>query len=597
MKDKNYILDSLKNLDNYSINIETLASDICNKICKEYNIQKTDDLENNIKIILTNYRYGLVDNNMVVAKIDDVINSVIPLTPSTEETTPVDNKKSSSGGNKQPVPEINKEIKDNQSSNNVDIKTPSTEETTPVDNKKSSSGGNKQPVPEIKKENKDNHGSDIVDVDTDIVIETSGKYEDVESGVKSAEINIPSVVAPYSAPIEAAVSIGMSGINSALAGVKQLLIEVVNKLFQIDNDSSVLDSENSSFGDIKKIDVLSNRKGKKLADEKFFIELAEVNKNCKVENGIVTIGEYQYDIKKKKLYYNDSSVKVDIYIPETIMDIENKEERLKALSETNTVTLLAPSGLSSVSAGKPTTTYFNDYATNSIIITPYKDEMLMKKDKYASYVDPNYNMTNQVIETTKFTEAFTNQKSGSKNYIMGCSNGGYSAFKIGVSDTYDGVIVVNSVPIINGVQTPKGAEVTDENLKSYAESGKPILFISSAKDGEGKSIPDVAKGMEIMNSGRYDGINVKWATNNVDIDRNSPYVVSEEFWRFATNKGSGVSDTTDKLYAKQYTQHGSFYGMTRDFISKGLLDGNEYNNGVPFDWDEIIKYLSSLELN
>lgn len=614
MNDINYIVNYLSMLKDDSISVSNLANEICTQICKDLGITRTDELEKTINGLLTRYKNGEINDNAIIQSFENVLNTsnVVQNNVSNssyvnENISNVNNiNKTFSKIKEEDVSKDNKEndktpiiddevmeeneIKEDVSSSNVNtsfdnsnINGSISSTYTVVDKTVSNTDNSKKSlgekvlahVQEVSSNQGTNDSNAVVyDIDTDLISEIVNKCASVDSGISEASISVPGLVAKYASGVLAAAE-GVKSIVSSLNGFKGILLGAIASAGESDIDCNVSET---TWDDIQKLDVLSNRKGKKLADEKFFQELAEANKDCKVENGIVTIGKYQYNIKSKKLSWGDdkaSSVRVEFYIPESITDIENKEERLKVLSKTNTVTMLAPSSAASMSSGY----YFDEYSTNSIIIVP------VKEDKKLSYTHAKQYMVDKVVDSTEFAKGFTKQDSGCKNYIMGCSNGGSSAFKIGASDTYDGVIVVNSVPLIEGVKTPTKEEtMTDEELKSYANSGKPVLFISSAKDGDGDSVPNVDKGIKKMMS-EYPGINVKWTTNNVDIDKSNSYVFNDEFWdSFVTNHGLGVSDKTDKLYAGQYTGHGSFYGLARDFINAGLLDGNEYNNGKTFEW-------------
>lgn len=393
----------------------------------------------------------------------------------------------------------------------------------------------------------------VYETDTDFFATIADNCSAISSGIESAKITANGPMAKYAGETIAAAA-GVSAIGSVLNNFKSLILEIVSNASMIDADYN---NDNKSWDDIK-IDVLSNRNGMRLADENFFI-----SQGYKVENGVVTIDNYKYDINKKTLYYDGTSVKVEYYIPNSHPDI----------SKANTITVLAQSAGKSISSDK---SYgdLKSYKTNSIIIVPVKDG-----NAQLSYV--HNNMTEKVIESTKFAKVFAKQKSGCRNYISGCSSGGGSAFKIGASDIYDGVIPINTTPMIPGVGGGYAVDrITEEELVAYAKSGKPILFINS--DGD-PNVENVVMALKKIRS-EYPGINVHWASNS----RNSKaagYIDSDCWNSFATNTTpdgtkNNISDKTHEYY-----QHGAFHGMLFDILNSGLVDGNEYNNGKTFEWN------------
>ena len=415
----------------------------------------------------------------------------------------------------------------------------------------------------------------VYDVDTEFISSVSSKCSSVSSSINSATIEVPALVAKYASGVLTTIQ-GKSEISSAVGSLQSTLLGMLAS-------AGASDVSYGSDGSNGMGNNFINREGMKVADLKFFEDLSKTNSNVKVSNGVVTIGNYTYNIKNKKLSWGDSqnsSIKVEFYIPKSNINY----------SESNTVTMLAPSG----SASMATNNYFKNYSSNSVLVVPYK------YNKTYSYTNlkqnatgkEGQNMTDQVINSTEFIKACTNQKSECKNYIVGLSNGGGSALKIGASNTYDGTVVVNYKPLIDGYSPDtigdKGDRLNVSDLDSYNTSDKPILFVSSAKDGSKgvNNIELVEDGIEKILKD-YPGMNVKWATNNQDIlSKNKSYVIpKEELWNdVATNKGDGVSDNKDKLYAKQYTGHGAFSGLTRDFINGGRFDGNNYNKGISFEW-------------
>ena len=363
MNNSNYILDSLKNLDNYSTNIETLANDICNKICKEYNIQKTDDLENNIKIILTNYRYGLVDNNMVVAKIDDVIKSAVSSTLSTEKITPIDNNRQESKVNK--TSEANKTIDNNQQATEVNkptkksnnnIKNQQTINTTLNNQKTNNNTQNNQQVSNINANttNVTNTSNDsIVDIIPDAVLNSANTYGKVESAIATANIKIPGPIAKYATDVANAAKTGIEEIRNTLNDMLVSITDLVNTIVLLD-DSISLDESNKDKIDLIKSEIKEtlnfyyhyqgNVKEVKEMSKKTLSTFFE--RNGAKRNGDV----YTFTLNGKEYSYNISTYQMSVEPDDKTKEKENMFARFYMRDDatyediTNTITILAGQG-------------------------------------------------------------------------------------------------------------------------------------------------------------------------------------------------------------------------------------------------------------
>lgn len=427
----------------------------------------------------------------------------------------------------------------------------------------------------------ENDSNIIYDIDTDFIDSVTSRCSAIASGVEDATISVPGLVVKYASGVLASAE-GIKDASSYLGQFKSILLEAVAGAKECDTEYNF---DEIGWDEIKNYikedeleDVLANKGPLILAGEDFF----ECIGYSIGASGNVEIGNYKYNPSTKMLYYGDTSVQVEFYIPTSVMKTDSDGKLLsvdkESLSKKNTVTMLAPHN----SGGMSSRDYFGEYKANSVIITPIKDG----NDYGKSYID--LKMEDKVVETTKFAKAFTEQKDGCKNYIAGVSSGGYSAFNIGASNVYDGTVSINS-----SIQLPKQEHgISEEGLQSYAESGKPVLCIESAADTNDnpKKVQDALKKIDE----NYPEVNARWTTNrSTKVNTNSDRFLGYDTWcGIATNYGKGTS--TEKgvgTIAGEYYGHGAYDGIAYDVVNLGILDGNKYNNGKTFDWDT----LTSLE--
>ena len=430
----------------------------------------------------------------------------------------------------------------------------------------------------------------VYDIDTEQISGIASRCSSIGSSISSATIKVPALVSKYASGVVSAAN-NTSAIASALSVLKGILIGAIASSGASDVS---YDDDDTKSNYRNNYETSTNVQGMTGINAKNGQEIFEAM-GYKVEDGKVSIGDYTYDIKTKKLTKDgtSSSIVVEYYLPNSLLSTDSEGKITvdkNKLSQTNTITMLGDNNSEKMSSRRN----FGEYSPNSILVVP------AKKKNGKSYTNAINNQKAEIIDSTEFSKSFSNQKDGCKNYIMGVSNGGGSALKIGASNTYDGVVVINYKPMINGSKTNESSSTVEErldaeDLKSYEESGKPILFISAAKDGSGSvdNIKLMESGMDYIKE-NYPNVNAKWITNNEDIlNKHYSYVLDQTtdienkntYWGsfIPTNcKGDGVDNKGQ--YAGKYARHGAFDGIALNLLNHGYLDGNEYNDDNIIAW-------------
>lgn len=587
MNDINYIVKYLSMLRDDSISINNLTNEFCIQICKDLGITRTDELENIINTLLTSYKSGEIDENAIIKSFENMLNTSDIAQNSVSNNSYVNKNISNANNVNTTLPETNENdvtnIAENNSFDNSNINGSISSVSATINKIDSNNDNSKESIGEKiiantqefrSNQNTNNFDEAVYDIDTDIIGEIVNQCSLAANGISDASISVPGLMAKYASGVVSAAVTGVNSMVSSLNGFKGVLLGVI----AIAGEGDIAYNSNGKSWNDNKEDVLSNKGPLVLAGDDFFESMGYK----KDASGNVKIGDYEYNPSTKMLYYGDTSVQVEFYIPTSVIETGSDGKitsvNKESLTKKNTVTMLAPHN----SGGMSSRDYFGEYKANSVIITPIKDG-----DDYGkSYID--LKMEDKVVETTKFAKAFTEQKDGCKNYIAGVSSGGYSAFNIGASNVYDGTVSINS-----SIQLPKQEHgISEEGLQSYAESGKPVLCIESASDTNDnpKKVQDALKKIDE----NYPEVNARWTTNrSTKVNTNSDRFLGYDTWcGIATNYGKGTS--TEKgvgTIAGEYYGHGAYDGMAYDVVNLGILDGNEYNNGLTFDWDT----LTSLE--
>ena len=307
----------------------------------------------------------------------------------------------------------------------------------------------------------------------------------------------------------------------------------------------------STFSDISKLTAAWRSKSSvKKADASFF-EKAGYTVSDK---GIVTIGNYKYDIKAGKLTnnLNNSSIYVDYYIPKTLIENTSK------LSSANTITCLCGHSDDTISGNLGYNR--NEYYSDAIIVMPSKKDLVGISESFTREID-------SVIDSTTFATKFAKQQKGCHNVIGGSSSGGGSALKAAAkSDVYDTVFSINYPPLVSDVASGKGLRyerLTEEDVANL--SNKTLLFIESSKD---ENLLYTQKGIKKLSETNS---NVYFVTNGIVGDIGNAHLLDSSFWNnLAKNSGgthSGIVNGT-------YVFHGSCRGLMTDVINSGIFNNN-----------------------
>ena len=260
--DSNYILENIQMLDDDSITIESLVDKMCIKICTDYNIQRTEELEESIKNILTKYKNKIISSDDVISFFNEIdVNSL------TEGSDTSQSSGSSNDDNESDIGDQNTSSGQNTrrstQSQNDDSNRSTSQSTTPTSETTDSAG--------------------IIDVDTDTIEKVSASLSEVEEEASSNNITVPSSVAEYAAELETLAKAGNIEINSSLGNIKNEMLEKLHSIIDTDdsiNNDTVADSFASIWATAHNINLT------KLvpANESFFKQ----NPDCKINGNLVT---------------------------------------------------------------------------------------------------------------------------------------------------------------------------------------------------------------------------------------------------------------------------------------------------------------------
>ena len=97
MDNTNYIIKNIAMLKNNTINVKNLTNKFCLELSRNFGIERTLELENTISELLTKYKSGEIDDNIVIQNFDEILN-----TPNVVNTAITSNNNNSNGnvGNK-----------------------------------------------------------------------------------------------------------------------------------------------------------------------------------------------------------------------------------------------------------------------------------------------------------------------------------------------------------------------------------------------------------------------------------------------------------------------------------------------------------------
>ena len=334
---------------------------------------------------------------------------------------------------------------------------------------------------------------EIIDIESQIVLDLMSKCKELENKVISTKSNfiMPdlSSFTEFSEDINSIKNLFNSiidGINDDVQKIYEGLAETINELrfndsvnyvdiLFADKKASInaSDIRNGLYGNVSKPSV------------SFFEELG-----YNVDNGIVIIGNYKYDINKGILEYGSGKkVKVDFFVPNAILDLVNSPgnhllEMSSDLFYTNIVTILAGKGEISVEHNSSNALNYSlaDYLkSNAVLIVPYKES----GDSY-------HYMHEGVIASTEFMEMLMRPKEtinsmgmpDAKNVLIGFSVGANSSLYIMSErpDLYDQAFMIDFAPYKSNSKLHDNEKYNSGTISNLR--GKDVIYVHITESHE-----------------------------------------------------------------------------------------------------------------
>ena len=449
----NYVLENIKLLDDDSITIESLVDKMCIQICEDYNVQRTDELENAIRSILTKYKEKTISSDDVITFFNEMdVNSLTETTTEPPTDTPTETPSTGSGSSSG---KKDKTTTTQDSENNEDQSTDTTDqESENTGNDQSSSTGTQSDTTSTTTQ--DTTG--IIDVDTEKIEKVSATLSEVEEEASSNDISVPASVAEYAAEIQALVKTGNIEISTGFDRIKTEMAEKLQSVIDADDSIENQDVVADSFASIWSTAHNINLTKLVPADASFFAQ----NPDCKIEGTKVTFKKdgntYTYDLKTKRFTMNGSGINnVGIYVPSGATDY----------SKLNTFTYFVADGYDNTTK----------YPSNAIVVR------LLKSTVQSS---GKFTKATEVAGATKFVNGVAKtDKTNCQNVIGGDSVYGAYSLKLAATNgsLYDTVYCVNNCALVTGMNATRGSKAqfaTLDDLKKL--DGKNIYFISATGD-------------------------------------------------------------------------------------------------------------------
>ena len=297
--DKDYLLSTVKMLDNSSISVDDLTTRLSNEYLGNINDNIKNELEVKIHDILTNYV------NQENFDTEDVYKSLTNISVNDVDITPKSN----------PI-NYNRYINYDEEINNIlnkDINEPTGKSVNlgpsidyDVTNEDILEANANEPVIRLQPDEKgrykyvdtSNNSGDIVAIDSDTSDELSNSSVKSLNALADATLKIPGPVAPYCAGMESTANDAINNIETRLNSLRTTLANVFNSVVDIDNlIAQIKSGTDISFNEI--IEKYNKDQNSKVfeVDEEFFRE----HTDCKIidtkETGPITM-TYMEKIKK-----------------------------------------------------------------------------------------------------------------------------------------------------------------------------------------------------------------------------------------------------------------------------------------------------------
>lgn len=397
----------------------------------------------------------------------------------------------------------------------------------------------------------------IIDVYPEVINKVSPNYYAIESLISNSKITVSNEdLEPIVAPLISLIEKNNLNIQNFLEGLKSEMIEFISSIKYADESIENVDLKDFNFNDIWKYSKEIMASNVKIADESFFEELGYT-----VINNIVTIGEYQYNVKSHNFSINGKAIgNTYFYIP-TGEDID--------YSKLNTLTMLSDKDSNGIERLRDV-----GNTSNAIIIA-------------FDAADSSYlKVPSNIAGTTKFiNKAVQTDLEKCQNIITGGSRFGARSLKIAAEteDLYQTVICVNNALLVKGV-TSTGAKESFDSIEQVKKlNGKNIYFISSKNDNNlnmlSRGDNGFANDSDVTKCYVYTGINillencpesqVYFISNN---DNPSFANISHSNYHYGRDLWRQVAKSDD------YSDHGSLHEILNDLCSSNLIGYNRYTN-------------------
>ena len=392
-------------------------------------------------------------------------------------------------------------------------------------------------------------GNPVIDLYSEMKNELLSGYRDVGDAISSCKIVISNPeIMKYAGDLMSIINEGNSKIYRSIAVIADNIVSSFNDIENLDSEINDVDLDDLDFNDWEKVKQRIPSSVFKEVDEKFFTQCG-----YQVNNNIVTIGEYKYDIKYHKFYYDKTEIGgVYISVPDGVSDY----------SKLNTVTMLT---------GKDERKQDVSIAGNAIVVS--------FDDADSSYCK----MPKNIAAITKFVNSAANTNlSRCQNIITGGSRLGARSLKIAADtdDLYQTVICVNNAILVKG-ENSDGKKESFENLEQLQKlNGKNIYFISTRKDSNiYRTIGN--KDTQVSNAYLYTGIELAMENcpdSQIYLVENNGDSAFKELQGSNYHYRPDLWDVITKDIEKKYDEHGYYNNILNDLCSSNLVGYNGYTD-------------------
>ena len=547
-------LKKIINEINNKSDINEIVKKITENLVSKYGYQNNKEIENEMYNLLLEYYNKNIDTDTFIKMVKT--NILIPISSDNINNPNINNNISVNNTNINQTTDILKNS-NNEKSDNVKIPTVKIIPASSNNKETENITKNEEKIPKIRvnnnipytdvgiprKNHTQNEATAIIDVDTEFINEVATDYNNIEENVKSNNIKVSQEeIATEATSLLEIVETAKKSIQEELDNVKNVMIESLTSIEYIDDQIKDVDFDDFNFNDIWNYSGNIIASGVKVADESFF-------EHCgyHVENNLVKVGEYTYNIKTHMLISNGVETKANIYIPSGSHDY----------SQLNTVTILDDVN--------------SNTQSNAILISLGENDGL----KIAN-----------VTSATKFVNSVTKTDlSKCQNIITGGSRFGARSLKFAADsgDLYQTIVCVNNAILVKGQNSAGKGKEAFENIEHLKKlDGKNIYIISSKNDdnltmryGSGSEFD---RCNDVTKCYVYTGLNL--------VIENCPnsqiYFISNNdnpaFMDFkASNYHYGYNLWNKIASNADYSDHAKYHNIIDDMLTSNLTGSNGYN--------------------